>query len=201
MRKFLLLLPLLVLLASSFSRGEDLSAQVEAMKNAYAASGNIVAIDRYRIVIEPRMPSPLCALPMNRDGKTAWNYYTFPLSSITVSLSDVDETQIAEDRVFTTPNAAASYKPGDQGDATMVIIAVVHGKQFHTLIYDREKFESLGPGPHAASEYGQAPDDTEAFGLTFSDPADARAFEAALKDAVIQVKYSKKIQQLQKPTN
>lgn len=138
---------------------------------------------------------------MNKDGKTAWAYYTFPLASITISLSDVDETQIAEDRVFTTANAAATYKPGAQGDAIMVVIAVVPGKQFHTLVYDREKFQHLGPGPHASREYGQAPDDTEAFGLTFSDPAAARAFEAALKEAVIQVKYSKRFQQIQTQTN
>ena len=199
--RFSLLFTLFAFPASSFSAAEDLSAQIEAMKSAYAASGSIVAIDRYRIVIEPRMPSPLCALPMNRDGKTAWNYYTFPLASITISLSDVEETQIAEDRVFTTANAAATYKPGDQGDAIMVVIAVVPGKQFHTLVYDREKFERLGPGPHASGEYGQAPDDTEAFGLTFSDPTAARAFEAALKDAVIQAKYSKRFQQIQKQSN
>jgi hypothetical protein len=62
------------------------------------------------------------------------------------------------------------------------------GKQFHTLIYDRDRFSKLGPGPHSSREYGQAPDDTMAFGLTFHDPEAARAFELALKEAVIMAK-------------
>jgi hypothetical protein len=67
----------------------------------------------------------------------------------------------------------------------MVVIAGVPGKQFHTITYDRQRFTQLGPGPHSSSAYGQAPDDTEAFGLTFSDRAAAIAFETALKNAVL----------------
>ena len=66
----------------------------------------------------------------------------------------------------------------------MVVIAGEPGKQFHTITYDRDKLTHLGPGPHSAAAYGQAPDDTEAFGLTFSDRSAAREFEAALKEAV-----------------
>jgi hypothetical protein len=120
-----------------------------------------------------------------KDGKTAWTFYAFPLASITVPLASVDETLLSESRVFTDPNVAQKYKPGEVGDSTLVVISVLPGKQFHTLIYDRSKFAQLGPGPHTGSEYGQAPDDTEAFGLTFSDPAAARTFEVALKEAVI----------------
>jgi len=92
------------------------------------------------------------------------------------------------DRVFTDPDVAKRYKPGEVGDATMIVISMVPGRQFHTLAYDREKFAHLGPGPHKSSEYGQAPDDTQAFGLTFSDPGAAHTFELALKDAVILAK-------------
>ncbi len=56
------------------------------------------------------------------------------------------------------------------------------------MIYDRDKLASLGHGPHASSEYGQGPDDTAAFGLTFADRSLTRAFEMALKDAVILAK-------------
>ena len=56
------------------------------------------------------------------------------------------------------------------------------------LIYDLDKFAHLGPGPHSSKEYGQAPDETEAFGLTFADPAAARSFAIALKNAVILAK-------------
>jgi hypothetical protein len=167
---------------------QNLATHIETLKSSYASSGTIVVIDDHTIVIEPRMPSPLCAMPLNRDGKTIWNYYAFPLASIVVPLASVDETLISEDLVFTNPDAAKGYKPGDQGDTTMVVIAGVAGKQFHTMIYDREKLASLGPGPHSSSEYGQGPDDTAAFGLTFTDRAQARAFEMALKDAVILAK-------------
>lgn len=158
------------------------------MKHAYAASGSIVALDDHTLLIEPNMPGPLCALPTNEGGKTTWSFYTFPLASITVPLALVDETLIGEDIVFTNPDATKGYKPGDTGDTTMVVIAGAPGKQFHTLTYDRDKLAHLGPGPHDGSAYGQAPDDTEAFGLMFSDHAAARAFETALRNAVILAK-------------
>jgi hypothetical protein len=101
---------------------------------------------------------------------------------------------ISEDLVFTNPDAAKSYKPGDIGDTAIVIIAGVPGKAFHTQLYDRDKFLHLGPGPHAASEYGQMPDDTEAFALTFSDATAARAFAATLKNAVMLAKAQASLQ-------
>ena len=165
--------------------GQDLPSNLQAMKNAYAASGNIVVVDKNTIVIEPKMPAPLCALPKFQDGKTTWSFYTFPLASITVRLADVDESLIMENRVFSSPDAPQTYKPGDVGDATMVVIAGKPGKQFHTLTYDLDKFARLGPGPHSSKDYDQAPDDTEAFGLTFADPSAARAFAAALRNAVV----------------
>lgn len=167
---------------------QNLATHMQTLKTSYASSGTIVVLDDHTIVIEPKMPSPLCAMPVNKDGKTSWNYYAFPLASIVVPLNAVDESLISEDLVFTNPDAAKGYKPGDAGDTTMVVIAGVQGKQFHTMIYDRDKLASLGPGPHASSEYGQGPDDTAAFGLTFADRSLARAFEMALKDAVILAK-------------
>jgi hypothetical protein len=167
---------------------QNLASHFQSMKNAYASSGNIVVLDDHTILIEPKMPGPLCATPTIKDGKTTWVYYTFPLASIVVPLASIDETLIAEDHVFTDPDAAKSYKPGDVGDTTMVAIAGVTGKQFHTITYDRDKFTHLGPGPHSAVSYGQTTDDTEAFALTFSDHAAAREFEVALKEAVIVAK-------------
>jgi hypothetical protein len=164
------------------------ASSLQALKSAYSASGNIVVLDAQTIVIEPRMPAPLCAVPRNDAGKISWSYYAFPLASITVPLTAVDESLITEDTVFTDPDAAKNYKPGDVGDATMVVIAGVTGRQFHTITYDRDKLAHLGPGPHSSSEYGQAPDDTEAFGLTFPDRASARAFERSLRDAVLRAK-------------
>jgi hypothetical protein len=158
------------------------------MKDSYAPSGNIAVLDDRTIVIEPKMPGPMCALPVNKDGKTTWVYYTFPLASVVVPLTAVDETLIADDLVFTDLGAAKTYKAGDVGDATMVIIAGVSGKQFRTITYDRDKLTHLGPGPHSASAYGQASDETEAFGLTFADRSAARAFEAALRKAVLVAK-------------
>ncbi len=167
---------------------QDLSSNVQTMQSAYAASGNIVLLNRDTIVIEPHMPAPLCAMPKNQDGTTTWSLYTFPLASITVPLALVDETLIAEDRVFSSPDALRTYKPGDQGDSTMIVVAGVGGKQFHTLIYDLDKYEHLGPGPHSASEYNQAPDDTMAFGLTFANPAAAHTFAIAFRNAVMEAK-------------
>jgi len=181
-----LFLPLLSLVVSCTAlSAQDLPAAIQAMKTSYAASGSIVMIDAGTISIQPKMPAPLCALPRIQDGKTTWSYYNFPLASIRVSLAEVDETLILEDRVFSNPDADRSYKPGDVGDMTMVVVSGRPGKQFHTLIYDLEKFTHLGPGPHSSAEYGQAPDDTQAFGLTFSDPAAARNFELALRQAAI----------------
>jgi hypothetical protein len=167
---------------------QDPAPTIQALKSSYSASGSIVVLDAQTILIEPRMPAPLCAMPRNEDGKINWSYYTFPLASITVPLTAVDETLISEDAVFTNPEAAKNYKPGDVGDTTMVVIAGIPGRQFHTITYDREKLAHLGPGPHSSTAYGQAPDDTEAFGLTFPDRASARAFEMALKDAVLRAK-------------
>jgi hypothetical protein len=178
----------LFLLGWTHSQAQDLASRIHAMQNSYAASGSIYLLNDKTLVIEPKMPSPLCALPKNADGKTSWSFYTFPLSSITVPLALVDESLISEDQVFTDPDAVKLYKPGEVGDTTMIVIAGVEGKEFHTTIYDRDKFASLGPGPHSSSDYGETKDVTEAFGLTFSDLADARAFESALKSAVMLAK-------------
>ena len=167
---------------------QNLASHFQSMKKSYASSGNIVVLDDHTIVIEPKMPGPLCAMPIVKDGKTTWVYYTFPLASIVVPLASIDETLISDDLVFTDPEAAKSYKPGDVGDTTMVVIAGEPGKQFHTIKYDRDKLTHLGPGPHSSTAYGQAHDDTEAFGLTFSDRSAAHAFEMALKNAVLLAK-------------
>jgi hypothetical protein len=181
------LLPLLFIVSTA-GFAQNISAKVQSMKVAYSGSGSIVALDGDSIVISPKMPSPICGLLMNRDGKTGWSFYSFPLASITVPLSVVDETMIVDNRVFTDPNVADHYKPGQVGETTMVVISGMPGKQFHTLIYDRDKFAQLGPGPHSSRDYGQAPDDTVAFGLTFSDPEAAHTFELALKEAVVLAK-------------
>lgn len=188
MKRVLLFLPCFLFIASFSCVAQNSATPIETLKNAYAASGSIVVLNENTILIEPKMPAPVCALPKTENGKTTWQFYSFPLASITVPLAEVDETLISEDRVFTGFDAPKSYKPGDTGDATMIVIAGNEGKQFHTLIYDRDKLLQLGPGPHSSKEYDQAPDNTLAFGLTFADPASARDFEIALKDAVVAAK-------------
>jgi hypothetical protein len=188
MKRALPFLLCLILTASFSCVAQNSASPIETLKNTYAASGSIVVLDRNTILIQPKMPAPVCALPKIENGKTTWQFYSFPLASITVPLAEVDETLISEDRVFTGDDAPKSYKPGDKGDTTMIVIAGNEGKQFHTLIYDRDKLLQLGPGPHSSKEYDQMPDDTLAFGLTFSDPASARAFEMALKNAVLEAK-------------
>jgi hypothetical protein len=185
---------LCLLVSAPLGVAQELPARLQAMKTSYAASGSIVALDQHTLVIEPNMPGPICSLPRNQGGKTSWSYFAFPLASITVPLATVDESLISEDIVFTSPDAAKAYKPGDVGDATMVVVVGVPGKQFHTLMYDREKLTHLGPGVHNSSAYGQAPDDVEAFGLTFADHAAARAFVDALKDAVVIAKEQARLQ-------
>jgi hypothetical protein len=187
-KKHSVLLLFLLLIFPGFSVAQDIPAKVQSMKAAYAESGSIVSLDGDSIVIAPKMPSPICGLLMTREGKTGWAFYSFPLASITVPLSAVDENLIVDNRVFTDPDVPNHYKPGEVGETTMVVISGMPGKQFHTLIYDRDKFSQLGPGPHSSREYGQVPDETIAFGLTFSDPQAARAFELALKEAVIMAK-------------
>lgn len=187
--KKLCLFALPLLLFSSIScLAQDLSLRIEEIRNSYAASGSVVMLDDKTLLIEPNMPGPICALPLEDGGKITWSLLTFPLASITVPLAAVDESLIGENLVFTRPDAQESYKPGDVGDTTMVVVVGLPGKQFQTLTYDRDKLTRLGPGPHAASAYGQAPDKVDAFGLTFPDHAAAHAFEAALKDAVILAK-------------
>jgi len=188
MKKYLLAAISCLLLPSVSCLSQDFQARFNALKASYAGSGNIEMLNDHTLLIQPNMPGPLCALPKTEDGKTTWTYYTFPLASITVPLAVVDETLIGEDRVFTDPGAAKAYKPGDVGDTTMVIIAGVPGKQFHTLTYDRERLVNLPPGPHDSSQYGQQSDNVEAFGLTFADHDSALAFEKALRDAVVLAK-------------
>ncbi|HLY42662.1 MAG TPA: hypothetical protein VKR52_15710 [Terracidiphilus sp.] len=177
-----------LLLSSVPSTAQDLPTRVQQMRVSYAGSGSIVLLDEHTLLIEPNMPGPMCALPRNDGGKTTWLFYAFNLASITVPLATVDESLIGEDMVFTDPAATKAYKTGDVGDTTMVIVAGVQGKLFQAQTYDRDKLAHLGPGPHDSSEYGQTHDNVEAFGLTFSDHASARAFEAALRDAVILAK-------------
>lgn len=167
---------------------QDLHSHMEQMKTAYTASGSIVVLDGQTLVIEPNMPGPICALPRQEDGKITWYRYAFPLSSITVPLTEVDESIVSADRVFTNPEAAKAYKPGDVGDTTMVIVVGMPGRKFRALIYDRDKLSQLGPGPHSSSDYGQVQDQVEAFGLVFADSAAAHDFVTALKNAVILAK-------------
>lgn len=188
MKKFLLLLLLGVYFAPGCGVAQDLASSVQAMSAAYSESGSVVALDATTILIQPKMPAPVCAVPRDADGKTTWSYYAFPLASITVPLAMVDENLIGRDTVFTSPDAIRNYKAGEAGDTAMVIIAGVPGKEFHTMAYDRDKFLHLSPGPHSASDYGENPDDTEAFGLTFADQAEAQRFAAALKAAVIEAR-------------
>lgn len=179
------LLPALALCCSVVSGAQDLRSHMEQMKIAYTASGSIVMLDGQTLMIAPNMPSPICALPRNEDGKVNWYRYAFPLSSITVPLADVDESVLSEDRVFTNPDATKVYKPGDVGETTMVVVVGVPGRKFRSLIYDRDKLAHLGPGPHSSSEYGQVQDEVEAFGLIFADNRAAHEFVTALKNAVI----------------
>jgi hypothetical protein len=188
MKTLLRFLPGFLVFVSRACDAQDLRLRMEQMRIAYSASGSIVILDNQTLVIEPNMPGPVCAVPRKEDGKVTWYRYAFPLASITVSLSEVDETMMSEDRVFTDPGAAQSYKPGDLGDTTMVVIVGMPGKKFRALTYDRDKLEHLGPGPHNSSEYGQVQDDVEAFGLTFSNDAAARAFVSALRNAVVLAK-------------
>ncbi len=184
MQKFLFLALGFLAVPALTCLSQDLAADIQTMRASYAASGNIVTLDKHTLVIEPNMPGPVCALPKEVAGKTTWSYFAFPLASITVPLETVDETLITEDRVFTSPDAARAYKPGDVGDTVMVVVMGVEGKQFHTLMYDRDKLAQLGPGVHNSSQYDQAPDNVEAFGLTFADSAAAQAFVDALRNAV-----------------
>lgn len=177
-----------LLVLVSCAAAQSLPANIQTMKTTYAASGSIVTLDSQTLIIEPNMPGPVCALPKSEGGKTSWSYFAFPLASITVPLATVDESLIGEDLVFTSPDAARSYKPGDVGDTTMVFIMGVSGKQFHTLMYDRDKLAQLGPGVHSSTSYAQTPDDVDAFGLTFTDHAAAHAFVTALRNAVMLAK-------------
>lgn len=184
MKKLCLYAVYCVVLSSFACLAQNLPSRIQEMKRSYAASGSIVVLDNQTLVIEPNMPGPICGVPKNEAGKTTWSFYSFPLASVTVPLAMVDESLIAADVVFTNQEAPAAYKPGDVGDATMVVVAGMPGKEFHAIMYDRDKLAHLGPGPHDGAAYGQAPDEVEAFGLTFSDRDAARAFVAALRDAV-----------------
>ena len=180
---YCLLLGCLAVLSSNCG-AQDIRSRMDEMKTAYTASGSIVVLDGQTLVIEPNMPGPICALPRQEDGKTTWYRYAFPLASITVPLTAVDENIVSEDRVFTDPTAPQAYKPGDQGDATMIVVVSMPGRKFPALVYDRDKLEHLSPGPHSAADYGQFQDQVEAFGLTFADNAAAREFVGALRNAV-----------------
>jgi hypothetical protein len=188
MRNLLRFLTGYLLLWSLCCGAQDLSSHMERMKTAYTASGSIVTLNAQTIVVEPNMPGPVCALPREEDGKVTWYRYAFPLSSITVPLTEVDESAVSEDSVFTDPDAPKVYKSGDKGDTTMVVVIGMPGKKFRALIYDRDKLAQLGPGPHRSSEYGQVQDQVEAFGLVFADRAAAHEFVTALKNAVLLAK-------------
>lgn len=188
MKTLLRFLPGYLVLCSLACGAQNIRSRMEQMKTAYTASGSIVVLDGQTLLIEPNMPGPICALPRQEDGKTTWYRYTFPLASITVPLTAVDESVVSEDRVFTDPDAPNAYKPGDVGDATLVVVVSTSGRKFHSLMYDRDKLSHLGPGPHNSSEYGQMPDEVEAFGLTFVDSTAAHEFVTALKNAVLLAK-------------
>ena len=124
---------------------QDIRSRMAEMKTAYTASGSIVMRDGQTLVIEPNMPGPVCARPRQEDGKITWYRYALPLASITVPLTAVDENIVSEDRVFTDPAAPRVYKPGDQGDATMIVVVSTPGKKFPALVYDRDKLRTSIP--------------------------------------------------------
>lgn len=188
MKKLLHFWPGYLLVVPLCCGAQDLSSRMDQMKVAYRGSGSIVSADGQTLIIAPNMPGPVCAVPRQENGKITWYRYAFPLASITVPLADVDESIVGEDSVFTSPEGAKAYKPGDRGDTTMVVIVGMPGKKFRALIYDRDKLAQLGPGPHRTSEYDQVPDQVEAFGLVFADQTAADEFVAALKNAVILAK-------------
>jgi hypothetical protein len=173
-----------ILVFSIPAAAQNLQSHIQEMQKSYASSGTIVDLNNQTLLIQPNMPGPICGLPKNENGKTMWSFYTFPLASITVPLAQIDDSFIAEDVVFTGQDAPAAYKPGDVGDTMMIVVVGVPGKQFRAVTYDRDKLTHLGPGPHNGSAYGEAPDNVEAFGLTFTDRTAARAFVAALRGAV-----------------
>ena len=95
-------------------------------------------------------------MPVNKDGKTSWNYYAFPLASIVVPLNAVDESLISEDLVFTeSRRSQAATSLVTQAIPRWSSSPVSRASSSTPCIYDRDKLASLGPGPHASPEYGQ----------------------------------------------
>ena len=143
----------LLFIVPTIGFAQNLSAKIQSMKTAYSASGSLVALDGDSIVISPKMPSPICGLLMNREGKTGWTFYTFPLASITVPLSAVDESMIVDNRVFTDPNVADHDKPGAVGDATSMVYDLGNARQAipHPYLRSRQVLAAWSRSTRAAN--------------------------------------------------
>ena len=95
---------------------------------------------------------------------------------------------MGEDRVFTNPDAPSAYKPGDKGDAVMVVVVGMPGKEIPRPDLRPREASHLGPGPHSGSDYGQVRTRSRPSALRSTTPPAAHAFVTALKNAVMLAK-------------
>ena len=102
----------------------------------------------------------------------------------------IDETSFQDGRAFSGDEVGA-YKKGDQGSLTIVLIKATSGKPFLIAKYNRDKLNAVlkaGAKPANGEDIGESTQYSDLISVVFESTADARKFEAALKNAVIAAK-------------
>ena len=162
-------------------------SSIQALKSSYSASGNIVAVDAQTILIEPRMPAPLCAMPRTEAGRISWSYYAFPLASITVPLTAVDETPSPR-----TPSLRILRRQKTISQAMWATPRWLSLREYRTAVshHHLRSRQAGAPRPRSALVSGVRAGPRRHRGIWshVSHRASARAFEMALRDAVLRAK-------------
>lgn len=160
------------------------------LKDAYAKSGEIGYVNG-SLAIAPMMPCPPLAFPVGGSGKDIrWDLLVFPTSHVLADLRMIDETSIEELHAFSV-NDIGTYKVGDQGGLTIVVIKATSGKPFWVAEYDFDKLKAAlqtGAKHITGTEIGESREYRDRFSLIFENLSDARKFETALKNAAIVAK-------------
>ena len=163
---------------------------LDQLKDAYAKSGEIAWVNG-SLEISPKMPCPLVLFLVGGSPKNP-NFapVTAPVSKVLADLRMIDEASFHDGQAF-SGNDVAAYKKGDQGSLTIVLIKATSGKPFFITKYNPDKLNAVlkaGEKPLNGEDIGESSDYGDLISVIFESKADARKFEAALKNAVIAAK-------------
>jgi len=159
----------------------------------YGTVGSVELVDNHFIHFLLTVPGPTIALPVGGGAtaqSTRWSTVALDFMSITADLKSLDEDHITEHPAFSA-DGLANYRPGDEGDLTVVQFKSTDApSSISVTTCDREKVTKLprGASTATATQLGAETKTVEGAVLVFTDRNSARAFEKALRVAIVVAK-------------